>query len=114
MFQMAPTNPITGSTLIENPLFQGRGEFSSDLLSKLKISATDPAAVRSLLMDNWDLSNDETRALTAVIEHEYAMGAITGSHWMLTGDIKKTVAIKQLQDTRGKNRPRGDGKSLWE
>jgi hypothetical protein len=93
MFQMPPTNPTTGSTLIENPLFQGRGELSSDLLGKLMISATAPVAVRSLLKKNWDLTNDETPALTAVIEHEHATGAITGSHWVLSGDIKKNMGI---------------------
>ena len=93
---MSPTNPTTGSTMIESTIFEGRGEFSLDLLNKLKISATSPAAVRSLLKDNWEMTNDVTPAL---IDQDHATGAITGSHWMLFGDIEKNM-FAQAQAVR--------------
>ena len=94
---MAPDNPPKGSTLIKSAIFEGRRELSSDWLNKLKISATASAAVRSLLKDNWELTNDLTPALTAVIEHDHATGAIIGSHWVLSGDIKATCGSMQIK-----------------
>ena len=34
---------------------------------------------------------DQTPALTALIEHNFATGTITGSHWVLSGDMGKNV-----------------------
>ena len=95
---MSPINPTTRPETIESTLFGGSAEFCQDLLSKLKVSSTDPAAVITLLGNHWGLTNNQTPAVMAVIEHNFATSAITGSHWVEVGKNVTASAAHLQQD----------------
>ena len=82
-FNDEDTNWVTEGQFLEVlEQYLGQENFSSDLLGQLTTSATGSSAVMTLMKENWNLTDEDTPALTAVMEHEHNTGQITGSRWV--------------------------------